>query len=1113
MVYRFLLASLVLPVALAAQGPAEARLATARGPRRLELLLESGRACMNRDGGHGLALALEAVQLARQLKDRPGELEALLLQGQFLGAQGEYAEALRIFREAEQEAIRWQAVRGLWRNLLAQVAVLDRLAQYEPALDLEARALQLAQGDADEKGIAEAQYSLGLTFERLKQDARALEAWERCLPVFERLQDKAGLAKVFRNMGVCARHRGDPAGALGYFTRSMRLSEELGDPMPLAQVLNSIAIVHYDLKEYRECEAYYLRALAIEEKSGEPKIIALECQNLADLYRVEGQIPKGRPYLDRARALSERLGAQNVLAECYKTESEYAADLGDMKGALAWCQKWAQAQETLFSQTASEKMAELQARYDMEKKQREIELLRKDQAVRRVSNRLYATALAGMALLGLLLLNRYRLKVRGQKEIARKNRDLETIDAIVRSINRRTGMKELAEDLLEQGQSLIVRADRIGLFLLDHEARTFAAAAVRSCRPEEVEELRAVSLSFEEAVERYTRNGREIEPGVFLIRDFQALPGAESMGRIRNPAAMLVLVLEIDGALEGFLVLDHMTNPEAFNRSDAVNLERFREHAISAVAKARLLAQLGVAKEAAERASAFKSAFIATTSHELRTPLHAILGFLRLLEGGHVREDDRVHYQRTMKGAAESLLQLVNDLLDMSRIEAGALELESVPFAPGDVVEEALDLLSERAREKGLELAWEVEGDVPARLRGDPHRLRQMLVNLVGNALKFTQHGGVRCLVTLREAREGRACLRMAVRDTGEGVSPEQLGRLFQAFTQAESRAKRQGTGLGLSITRQLAELMEGRVGAESVPGSGSTFWFEVWLPVLEAGPEVRSRAGEGGLPAPSEAEEAFALRRGHPRGKILVADDNEANRILVEAMLRQLGVSFDVVADGAQAVRRFGEEAFDLVLLDGNMPEMDGPEALQAIRALPGGDRVPVILFSASAGDAVVSAARNQGFDDFLRKPVEASEFRRVVIQRLKAAGPQAPAPSAAAFDATYLMRLAPLLGGSAELREFADQFQADGETRLARMEMALGAQDRHDLERQAHDLKTNAGNLGLRELSALSAELEHASARAEGPDLARRLEAIRHLFGDSCRQLQAFLETLPGS
>ncbi len=550
-----------------------------------------------------------------------------------------------------------------------------------------------------------------------------------------------------------------------------------------------------------------------------------------------------------------------------------------------------------------------------------------------------------------------------------------------------------------------------------------------------------------------------------------------------TPAFRTGVVLLLGGALTGLVYLRLQALRQRNLHLEAVVAERTQE--------------LRTAKDAAEKASAFKSIFVATTSHELRTPLNAILGFLRMMDRGRVQPREQRQYIRVMQGAADALLQLVNDLLDLHRIEAGALALESVAFSPRRLLAETLPLLSERAREKGLILEGEVAPELPERLVGDAHRLRQMLVNLLGNALKFTAQGRVTCRLTLTGFMEDKVRIRLEVEDTGEGVPAEVLPRLFLPFTQAESRAKHQGTGLGLSITRHLAELMDGGVGVETEQGQGSTFWAEVVLGLAQD--DVKDDwVPEGSQPGVGA--------EGAPSGRILVADDNEANRVLVSAMLRQLGTDFRVVEDGEQAVEAFRADPYDLVILDGDMPRLNGLETMQALRAHPRGAEVPILLFTASGDAATLQEALGQGFDATLAKPIDPEVFQGIVRQHL--AGPSMEAPPT--LDRAWLDRLAGVLGGSEALAEYISAFLVDGEARLRNLQSALEAGDRPKLQHLAHDFKSNAGHLGLKDFSQACATLETRATVADLDELARQVQGLCQAFPYLAQALARFETTL---
>jgi signal transduction histidine kinase/ActR/RegA family two-component response regulator len=408
---------------------------------------------------------------------------------------------------------------------------------------------------------------------------------------------------------------------------------------------------------------------------------------------------------------------------------------------------------------------------------------------------------------------------------------------------------------------------------------------------------------------------------------------------------------------------------EEIARRDVGRAEDRRSLELQIAECSRVNAELRFAIEKAEEASRLKGQFLANMSHEIRTPMNGILGFTQLALATGLTEDQR-DYMDTVEKSAEALMQLINDILDVSKIEAGRVELDRAPFAIRDCVDGANRTMSASAQRKGLALSWDVDPRIPDTLVGDESRIRQVLLNLVGNAIKFTDAGFVRVAVEMEPAPDGSLIAHFSVRDSGPGIAREKQKIIFEAFRQADGSTTRKygGSGLGLAISTGLVDLMGGRIWVESQPGQGSTFHFTSPFRLAAAPlPLPSTPAGNGTECAPLS---------------ILVAEDNVVSQKLVGALLRERRHTVTIAANGGAVLSLVEQQPFDLILMDIQMPEMDGLQATAEIRRREGrtGNRIPIVAMTAHAMAGDRERCLEAGMDGYIAKPIHPGELMALI-------------------------------------------------------------------------------------------------------------------------------------
>ncbi|MEP7100890.1 MAG: response regulator [Burkholderiales bacterium] len=863
--------------------------------------------------------AEQALQIAAAAGDRAGQAEAEINLSLTALNEG------RIDRLVEATTRSLALLDGVPRPELLAEAMLRtsgmyrRIGQIEESVTMAMQGMDIAQRSGNPLALVYAHHGVAIAYDQSGRLAEAEEQYEQMRHFAQVAGSKVLEAYALSGLAGMAAQRGDVKGSLTLTRQEIAMFETTRTPTNIAIGYYGLAYTLHQLGRSAEALVEINRAVKIYDEHPHRIGMWFALKLRSELHEARGERAAAQADADRGYALAGEIDVQYYRTESARRLAKLAASAGDYKRAYTLTTEATEMQSRAAAERGGARMVELAQRYRTESRQRELaELQRRGEQqtavlhTRELQQRWLWTVLAAsvFALAGtvlfLLRLRRSRTELQNQTRILRSV--LDGIGESVLVVNARADlvlMNPAAEKITSPGLTTGSGgnwSDRFRLYLPDR---------VTPCPVSELPLARALRGESVDHVDLYIQQeGEPSGEGRWLTTTSRPLRDARGA---------------VTGAVAVFADTTVRRQAEQEVRALAASLEqRVHERTV----------ELERAQRASEAATQAKSEFLANMSHEIRTPMNAILGmsYLALQSGLDAKQHnyvDKVHR------AAESLLGIINDILDFSKIEAGRLEIESIPFELGDVLDQFASLVGMRADEKGLELLYALPTGLPMSLIGDPSRLGQILLNLGNNAVKFTERGDVTIAIseTAREAE--RVTLHFEVRDTGIGLAAAARDRLFQPFTQADASTSRRfgGTGLGLAICRHLVETMGGRIGADSEPGRGSCFHFS--LPF--------------GLQQRAEAAPPHLL--GDLRGaRLLVVDDHPAARELLSALATSFGLAVESVPDGASALQAVAradasDRPFRLLLLDWRMPGMDGIECLAQLSRSSGQHAPPTVL------------------------------------------------------------------------------------------------------------------------------------------------------------------------
>lgn len=900
-------------------------------------------------GGHDEALRLlDQIRSDLQAMDDPGyRAEALQLRGAIQFYKGRHDSALSAFQQAYEIFDRMDHLSG-------RAETLNRMGRVHDA-----------QGNTE----------------------RALDYYRQSMEGHERAGNLDGMATQLNNIGTLQRQAGNTEAALDAYRRSIELRERTGNLRDMAGTYNNIAVLHHYNDAPDEALEWIDRALSLQRQIGDRLSIARSLYNRAAILRAHGRTDEAMTQFRESLEIARDQEALELQEALFGKLSEMTGERGNYEQALNYSRQAAEVRSQLFDLERQREIEAMNARFETSRKEREIALLEEE----RRFNTLVRNSAIGGSLLMLVLIgvtyNRYRLKVRANQTIQRRNEELSTLDGIVAAINSQEEFTDVLAILLEKTVSFFPNADQGLILILDPSSGHLQPASTYGM--DERRDTPAI-LTLEDARHRYRHGGVEIAEGVYLHDPRPAILEQEPWHKRPPRVSLVAMTLAIDGQVEGYLLLTNGEDQPAFRPHDAERFARIREHAISALARARhmehlkdenlraeeAICRLRIAErnlkqavEDAEKANAIKSDFLARMSHELRTPLNAIIGYSEML-AKELRDSEHQGFigdAQRIRSAGQHLLTLINELLDLSKIEAGKTEIHLVDCPVRDLLEDVTDMIQPQVEENGNRLQLECDPAID-RIRTDPVRLRQILFNLLANAAKFTEQGEV-SLTALPD--NGDIVFRVA--DNGIGMTPEQTRRVFDSFAQADESIGQRfgGTGLGLSVSRGLSQLLGGDIRVSSKLGEGSV--FTVRLPLRNEGEVIGDPDDQSHrYNEPSADNRSVTDQERGRRGKVLVVEDNTTNSDMLARHLELEGYTPLLAADGPRGIRLAETERPAIILMDMSLPGMDGWETTRRLKNNNRTANIPIIGLSAHAMEKHRDEALAAGCDEYEHKPID---------------------------------------------------------------------------------------------------------------------------------------------
>jgi len=829
--------------------------------------------------------------------------------------------------------------------------IYEVLGDYDMAVGYYIRSLEIETRLENQAGVASASLNLGNIYYRLNQFDKALNLYYKCVEIYTTLDELKGILDTYNNIGSTYSQLYQLDSSLKYYEKSLELIEQVDIPDIKSTTLNNLGTVYYDKGEYTKALELFNQALTIEIGQENLWSEANTIRNIGGVYLMLKKDKQAISYFLNAAEIAEKIGAKHLLMDSYFDIAGYYEEKKDYQKTFEYFQMASDLKDSIYNQLSSQQIAEIETRYNFRNKDQQLKIITKDNELKNLKIEtqryiIYAVASIGLFILALFLVFYTRSRVYKKARIILETKNKKITE---QKILLEKALSELKES--DEKHVSLIKSIQDGIFVLQNERVRFANesfAKITGYSMDEIHDLEYKDLIHPDdlklIVSNYTRRlkGEDIPTSYefkMLSRDGETLHISISVG-----------------------LINYLGKPAHIGTIKDITGRKTYE------------SQLIKEKEKAENATKSKSLFLAGISHEIRNHMSSIIGITEVLSETRLTAEQK-GFVDVINTSGNTLLSIINDILDFSKIEAGQIVLEDREFNIRALINEVVTMHDVMSKQKNLYLTSEIEKSIPEIIKGDSTRLGQVLINLVNNALKFTDKGGITIKVghkILNHLDKNKNLtsfiLNVDVVDTGIGIAQSSQEKLFKPFSQTHAAAKRKqgGTGLGLAICKQLVELMDGEIGITSEIEKGSNFWFKVKMQI----PQSIDHTEEVKKPKKISYKKQL---------KVLIVEDNILNQQLTTNILVKNGHSADVAENGKVGLGLFKRNNYDVVLMDIQMPVMDGIQATRLIREYESYNdhkKTQIIAVTAFSRDGEQQKLLDAGIDQYLGKPFKSAEL-----------------------------------------------------------------------------------------------------------------------------------------